>query len=77
MNKHNLQSEEWKKIVIQLREVADQKGITQEEISDKTGMLQSGISRIFSMAYIPKISTLVLIANALGVELNIKDKESE
>lgn len=74
MNRPRNTPDNWKEIVIQLREVYESKNITQEEISYKTGMLQSSISRVFSCEFAPKLSTLVIIADALGVELIISDK---
>lgn len=74
MNKHNTQSDDWKKVVIQLREVAEAKKMTQEELSDKTGMLQSSISRVFSLSFAPRLSTVMLIAKALEVNLVISDE---
>ena len=73
MNKPIKQTDDWKKIVIQLREIAEAKKMTQEELSDKTGMLQSSISRIFALQFIPKISTIISIAKALEVDLIVTD----
>lgn len=81
MNISKINPEQWKEIVkglvVQLKVVADQKNITQEELADRTGMIQSGISRIFKGKHIPKLSTIVLIAIALGVEIKIVDPSKE
>jgi transcriptional regulator with XRE-family HTH domain len=68
------QTDEWKEIVKQLEAIANQKNITQEEIADRTGMIQSAISRVFAAKFIPKLSTVFLIAEALGVEIKITEK---
>ena len=73
MNKSNLQSEDWKEIVIKLRDIAIEKGITQDMIAYKSGMLQSSVSRIFALQFIPKLSTIISIAKALEVDIIVKD----
>jgi transcriptional regulator with XRE-family HTH domain len=65
----------WESLVIQLRQIAEEKRITQEMIADKTGMLQSNISRIFSLKYVPTLQTIVLIASAIDVELTLEEIE--
>lgn len=72
MNTHKTDTEDWKEIVIRLRDIAEEKGITQEEIAEKSGLIQSNVSRIFTLRFVPKISTLALIAKALNVEIIIK-----
>ena len=72
MNKPNTEPEDWKKIVIQLEEAFEKSGMTQEELALKCGMLQSSISRIFSLLYVPKLSTVTIIAAALNLKLDIK-----
>lgn len=75
MNKSINTPDNWKEVVLQLKEAFDRSGLTQEELSDKTGLMQTSISRIFSMKFVPKISTLVLIADALNCEINVTDRE--
>lgn len=69
MNKSNQQSDDWKEIVTQLRDIAIEKGITQDMIAYKSGMLQSSVSRIFALQFIPKLSTIISIAKALEVDV--------
>lgn len=40
-----MSKEYWKVLVLLLKEIADEKGITQLEIAEKTGLLQSNISK--------------------------------
>ena len=75
MNKSINTPDNWKEVVVQLKEAFDRSGMTQDELSDKTGLLQTSISRIFSMKFVPKISTLVLIADALNCEIKVADRE--
>lgn len=72
MNKSNLQSEDWKEIVIKLRDIAIEKG-TQDSLGYKCGMLQSSISRIFKLQFVPKLSTIISIAKALDVDIIVRD----
>lgn len=46
--------------------------LTQKELSEKTGIRQSNISRIERGATIPNISTLKTLAKGLGKELHIE-----
>ena len=72
MNKSINTPDNWKEVVQQLKEAFDRSGMTQDELSDKTGLLQTSISRLFSMKFVPKISTLVLIADAIDCFLMLK-----
>lgn len=76
MNKPRAESN-WKEIVLMIKDAYDRSDMTQTEIQRKTGLIQSNISRIFNLKHPPLISTLVAIAEVVGVELIIKDKEVE
>jgi DNA-binding phage protein len=67
----------WKVLVLMLKNIAEAKGITQEEISYKTGLLQSNISRVFSLRYCPTLQTFLAIATAIEVNFFFEDKESK
>ena len=77
MNKSINTPDNWKEIVQQLKEAFDRSGMTQDELSDKTGLLQTSISRLFSMKFVPKISTLVLIADAIDYDLKIEKRNNQ
>jgi DNA-binding phage protein len=64
---------QWESLVAELRHIATEKGITQEMIAERTGMIQSNISRIFSLKYSPNLETVVSIASALDVQLKIEE----
>jgi transcriptional regulator with XRE-family HTH domain len=51
--------------------------ITQEQIAEKTGLLQTNISRIFLLKYRPRIDTFVSICDAVGVNFFIEDKSGK
>jgi transcriptional regulator with XRE-family HTH domain len=61
----------WEKVVLQLKEAAINKKISQKELAKRTGMLQSAISRIFACECESKHSTLVRIADAIGVKIEV------
>lgn len=65
---------DWKSMVGGLKEVADKKGITQDDIAKKTGYLQPNVSRFFSLRYIPRLDVFLNIAKAIGVKIKI-DRE--
>ena len=75
-NKKN-QNEHWKVLVLLLKEIADQKGISQNEISEKTGMLQSAVSRFFSLKFKPTLDTFLQVAQALKVNFFFEDQEGK
>lgn len=66
----------WQVIVLVLKEIATDQGISQQEIAEKTGLLQSNVSRIFSLKYCPRFDILLDIATAIGVNFYIESKNS-
>lgn len=65
----------WEDLVAELRHAAEKKKITQLEIAQRTGLLQTNISRIFLLKYQPTVKTILLIAEAVGVNLKIEETE--
>ena len=61
--------ERWKSLVLSMRKAAE--GITQEEISIKTGFKQANISRIFNLKYCPTLRTFSEIAEAIGANISV------
>lgn len=49
-----------------------QRGITQQEIAERTGMMRTNIVRIESGKYVPTIEVLVKLAAALDMELEVR-----
>ena len=66
----------WEDLVSELRHAAEQKSITQEMIAERTGLIQSNISRLFALKYQPNIKTLLLVASAVGVNLKLEETEA-
>ena len=75
MNEKNNQNEQWKVLVLLLKDIAESKSITQDTISIRTGLIQSNISRFFSLRYKPNLETLIKISTALNCKINITDNE--
>ena len=67
----------WQVIVLVLKEIATDQSISQQEIAEKTGLLQSNVSRIFSLKYCPRFDILLAIAEAIGVNFFIESKNSD
>jgi len=66
----------WKVLVLMLKNIAEDKGITQEQIAEITGLQQSNISRVFSLRYCPTLQTFLTIATAIRVNFFFEDKDS-
>lgn len=75
MNNDQNPNEQWKLLVLRLKEKADSKNMTQEEIAKHSGLLQSNISRFFALKYCPNMSTFLLVAKALGLTLKMEDEK--
>jgi len=50
-------------------------GLTQEAVAQMTGLKQSAIARIESARIVPKIDTIQVLANALGLKLDLISNE--
>lgn len=76
MNKENQANEQhWRLLVLMLKNIAKEKGITRDQIAEATGMQASNISRIFSLKYGPTLQNFIAIAQAVGVNFFFEDKE--
>lgn len=76
MNQNN-KNQQWQLLVLLLKEIADQKNITQNEIADKSGLLQSNVSRFFSLKYKPTLDTFLQVAKAIKVNFFFEDQEDQ
>ena len=55
-----------------LRELREEQGLTQKQLSDKVGIYQADISKIERGLANPSVSTLKRLADGLDVELRIE-----
>lgn len=70
-------SNNWKVFVLLLKEIAEQKGISQNQIAEKTGLLQSNISRMFALRYCPTLDTFLKVSQAIEVNFFFHDKSDK
>ena len=75
MKDKNNENEQWQLLVLLLKEIADQKNITQQEIAAKSGLLQSNVSRFFSLKYKPTLDTFLQVSKAIKVNFFFEDQE--
>ena len=71
------QNEQWKLLVLLIKEIAESKSITQQQIAAETGLVQSNVSRFFSLKYKPNLDVFLQIANAINVNFFFEDKDSK
>lgn len=76
MGNQNNQNEQWKLLVLILKEIAEAKGVSQIEIAEKSELLQSNISRFFSLKYKPTLDTFLQVAKAVNVNFFFEDKDA-
>lgn len=60
------------KLLQELKEIAKKNNITQQQIADDTGLLQSNINRIFSAKYSPSIDLILLISKAIKARIKVE-----
>lgn len=64
-------SDEAKKLITEAVKIRKSKGITQEEIANRTGLKQQQISRIETLKAVPTIETFVKYLNDINCEISI------
>lgn len=57
--------------------VAKEKGITQEQIAEKTGFTQSNISRMLAGRYSPSLENFIRLAEAVDTYFFVIDKTAD
>ncbi len=69
-------AEETARIINELAEERIRNGISQRELAEKTGLKQSAIARMESLQSTPRLDTLIRVANALNIKLEITKESS-
>ncbi len=64
-------------IAAQIAAIARNRNLTQAAISEKSGVPQGTISRVFSGKCLANIETLCRLAEAVGAEILLKIKNAE
>lgn len=79
MNDNSEHSFEWQGAVmlLLLRDVAKQKGLTHDEIAMRTGMTKGNVSRILTAKYQPSLANFLKLAHAIGINFFFEDKEDK
>lgn len=63
-----------KKLCAQLRDIAKNKGMTQEAVASRAGIRETNLNRLLNGKYKPSVDMLIDIARAVGAEVEIADK---
>jgi DNA-binding phage protein len=69
--------EHWMLLVLLLKEVADQRGISQEQLAEMSGLKQSNISRMFSLKYCPNLRTYLRVSKALQLNVFFETRDAD
>jgi transcriptional regulator with XRE-family HTH domain len=76
--KHDTKYTTARKMLLEyLSDLAVEKGITQEEISLKTGFTQGNISRMFAGKYSPSLDNFIILAESVNAYFFIIDKDAD
>jgi len=67
--------EEMRMLLSTLKERAKEKGITEQQIADKTGFIQSNINRLFAGKYSPLLDNFHELADAVGYHIELKENQ--
>jgi len=67
--------EEMRMLLSILKERAKEKGITEQQIADKTGFIQSNVNRMFAGKYSPLLDNFLELADAVGYHIELKDNQ--
>lgn len=71
------EDEQWKLFVFLIKIIAEDKGIEQAEIAEKTGFTQSNVSRMLSCKYKITLPNFLKLAKAVGVNFFIQSQDEE
>jgi transcriptional regulator with XRE-family HTH domain len=74
MKNEEIYKEKRKKLLLYLKELAKDKGISQEEIAKKTGFKQSNVSRLLNGIYPPTLDNLIRLAEAINHDVVFANK---
>ena len=63
-------------IILALIEKKKKKGLTQQQLADKCGMKQSAIARMESIESIPRLDTIIRVATALEMTMDLQTSKT-
>jgi transcriptional regulator with XRE-family HTH domain len=67
--------EEMRMLLSTLKERAKEKGITEQQIADITGFIQSNVNRMFAGKYSPLWDNFIELADAVGFHIELKENQ--
>lgn len=67
--------EEMRMLLSTLKERAKEKGITEQQIADKTGFIQSNVNRLFAGKYSPLLDNFLELADVVGYHIELKQNQ--
>jgi len=67
--------EEARVLLNKLKLFAKEKGITEEQITAKTGFIQSNVNRMFAGKYTPLLDNFLELADAIGFHVELKENK--
>lgn len=76
-NSNNTEDKHWQVLVLLLKEIAIEKGITQAQIATRTGLRRTNVARVFGVRYCPSLELFLRIARAVGVNFYFEDQDSD
>jgi transcriptional regulator with XRE-family HTH domain len=65
--------EETRILLNSLKEIAKEKGITEQQIAEQIGFIQSNVNRMFAGKYSPLLDNFLELADALGYHIELKE----
>lgn len=68
---------DWQFFVLLLKEIATVKGITHEDIANKTGLKRPNVTRFFALNHKPTLDIFLQVAKSIGVNFFFEDKEQK
>ena len=68
-------AEELSDIIMAITDARIEKGLTQRELAEMSGLKQSAIARMESIQVVPRLDTLIKIARCLGIKLKAEREE--
>ena len=77
MSKNESHEQPWMLLVLILKEIAERKGISIQQIADKSGLQRSNVSRMFHLKYAPTLKTFLAVSKAIEVNFFFEDKEGK
>jgi len=72
-----IHEENWKALVLLVKKIAEQKGITHEVIAERSGLVRSNVTRMFQLKYCPSLQNFLSILNAVEVNIFFEDREGK